>query len=76
MGRTEPIAVAYAGALSRQVLGERPDEIKPVVSRNIIKNVKSVLFHIQKEEKGLRQHIAQVFASSMVEAIVILRIRL
>ena len=69
---TEPIAVA----LSRQVLGERPDEIKPVVSRNIIKNVKSVLFHIQKEEKGLRQHFVQVSASSMVEAIVILRIRL
>jgi len=37
MGCTEPIAVAYAGALSRQVLGERPDEIKLVVSRNIIK---------------------------------------
>jgi L-cysteine desulfidase len=39
MGCTEPIAVA----LSRQVLGERPDEIKLVVSGNIIKNVKSVI---------------------------------
>jgi hypothetical protein len=34
------------------------------------------LFCIQKEEKGLRQHFVQVSASSMVEAIVILRIRL
>lgn len=54
MGCTEPIAVAYAGALSRQVLGERPDEIKLVVSRNIIKNVKSVIVPHTKGRKGLK----------------------
>ena len=43
MGCTEPIAVA----LSCQVLGERPDEIKLVVSRNIIKNVKSVIVPLE-----------------------------
>jgi L-cysteine desulfidase len=50
MGCTEPIAVA----LSRQVLGERPDEIKLVVSRNIIKNVKSVIVPHRKGRKGLK----------------------
>jgi L-cysteine desulfidase len=50
MGCTEPIAVA----LSRQVLGERPDEIKLVVSRNIIKNVKSVIVPHTKGRKGLK----------------------
>lgn len=50
MGCTEPIAVA----LSRQVLGERPDEIKLVVSRNIIKNVKSVVVPHTKGRKGLK----------------------
>ncbi len=43
MGCTEPIALAYAGAKARQVLGTQPDKIRLFVSGNIIKNVKSVV---------------------------------
>ena len=43
MGCTEPIALAYAGAKARQVLGTVPDKVSVRVSGNIIKNVKSVI---------------------------------
>ena len=43
MGCTEPIALAYAGAKARQVLGKEPDKVRLFVSGNIIKNVKSVV---------------------------------
>ena len=43
MGCTEPIALAYAAAKARQVLGCIPDKIRLFVSGNIIKNVKSVV---------------------------------
>ena len=43
MGCTEPIALAYAGAKARQILGVMPDKVRLFVSGNIIKNVKSVV---------------------------------
>ena len=43
MGCTEPIALAYAGAKARQLLGSVPDWVEVFVSGNIIKNVKSVV---------------------------------
>lgn len=43
MGCTEPIAIAYAAALARQTLGERPASVRIHASGNIIKNVKSVI---------------------------------
>ncbi len=43
MGCTEPIAIAYAAAKARAVLGGRPERIVIQVSGNIIKNVKSVI---------------------------------
>ncbi len=43
MGCTEPIAMAYAAARARQVLGAKPDKVRLFVSGNIIKNVKSVV---------------------------------
>ncbi|MBQ5711333.1 MAG: serine dehydratase subunit alpha family protein [Oscillospiraceae bacterium] len=43
MGCTEPIALAYAGARGRALLGTLPEEISVRVSGNIIKNVKSVV---------------------------------
>ena len=43
MGCTEPIAIAYAAAKARAVLGARPERIVIQVSGNIIKNVKSVI---------------------------------
>jgi len=42
MGCTEPIAVAYAAAYARDVLGQRPERIELRVSANIVKNVKGV----------------------------------
>ena len=43
MGCTEPIALAYAGAKARQLLGQLPERIEAFISGNIIKNVKSVI---------------------------------
>ncbi len=43
MGCTEPIALAFAGAKARQILGALPDKVFVKVSGNIIKNVKSVI---------------------------------
>ena len=43
MGCTEPIAIAYAAAKARDVLGAMPDRLLAEVSGNIVKNVKSVV---------------------------------
>ena len=43
MGCTEPIAIAYAAAKAREVLGILPEKMVVEVSGNIIKNVKSVV---------------------------------
>ena len=43
MGCTEPIAIAYAAAKARAVLGVLPERLLVEVSGNIIKNVKSVV---------------------------------
>lgn len=42
LGCTEPIALAYAAALARLVLGCEPEKLTAGCSGNIIKNVKSV----------------------------------
>ena len=43
MGCTEPIAIAYAGALVRETLGTLPRRLLLTVSSNIIKNAKSAV---------------------------------
>ena len=43
MGCTEPIALAYAAAKAREVLGVLPDKVAIGASGSIIKNVKSVI---------------------------------
>lgn len=43
MGCTEPIALAYAAAVAGDRLGGYPEVIDVEVSRNIVKNVKSVV---------------------------------
>ena len=43
MGCTEPIALAYAAAKAREVLGALPDKVAIGASGSIIKNVKSVI---------------------------------
>ena len=55
MGCTEPVAVAYAGAIARSVL-DKPQSIRKCelyVSGNIIKNVKSVIVPKTDGMKGL-----------------------
>ena len=42
LGCTEPIAIAYAGALARKVLGAVPRRVNVACSGNIVKNVKGV----------------------------------
>jgi len=42
LGCTEPIAVAYAAAVSRKILGKMPERLEMSCSGNIIKNVKGV----------------------------------
>lgn len=59
MGCTEPIALAYAGAICAKRLGGFPDEIRVEVSRNIVKNVKSV---VVPNTDGLRGIEAAVVA--------------
>lgn len=43
MGCTEPIALAYAAAKAREVLGKYPQKVLVEASGSIIKNVKSVI---------------------------------
>ena len=43
MGCTEPIAIAYAAARARDVLGSMPERVEIEASANIVKNVKSVV---------------------------------
>jgi len=43
MGCTEPIAIAYAAATARKILGTIPQRVVIEASENIIKNVKSVV---------------------------------
>ncbi|MBW6410122.1 L-cysteine desulfidase family protein [Clostridium weizhouense] len=58
MGCTEPIAIAYAGAKAREVLGEIPEKCKIEVSGNIIKNVKSVIVPNTNGLKGIEAALA------------------
>ncbi|MBY7006932.1 serine dehydratase subunit alpha family protein [Clostridium botulinum] len=58
MGCTEPIAIAYAGAKAREVLGEIPTKCEIKVSGNIIKNVKSVIVPNTNGLKGIEAALA------------------
>ena len=58
MGCTEPIAIAYAGALARQTLGAEPEKVELCVSGNIIKNVKSVIVPHTGGRKGMCTAVA------------------
>lgn len=53
MGCTEPIAIAYASAACLEQLGGFPEKIDIYVSRNIIKNVKSVVVPNTDKMKGI-----------------------
>lgn len=53
MGCTEPIALAYAAAKAREVLGSLPDSVEIGASGSIIKNVKSVIVPNTNHLKGI-----------------------
>lgn len=53
MGCTEPIALAYAAAKAREVLGCLPDRVCIEASGSIIKNVKSVIVPNTDHLKGI-----------------------
>ena len=57
-GCTEPIAIAYAAARLRTVLGSLPERILVEVSGNIIKNVKSVVVPNTGGLKGIHAAVA------------------
>ncbi|WP_036931387.1 L-cysteine desulfidase family protein [Proteocatella sphenisci] len=53
LGCTEPIAIAYAAAKAKEVLGEMPDSMIVHCSGNIIKNVKGVTVPSTGNMKGI-----------------------
>ncbi len=53
MGCTEPIALAYAAAKAREILGKLPEQVHIGASGSIIKNVKSVIVPNTNHLKGI-----------------------
>lgn len=53
LGCTEPIALAYASAKAREVLGGFPEHLSVLCSGNIIKNVKGVKVPNSNGMKGV-----------------------
>ena len=53
MGCTEPIALAYAAAVAKKVLGQMPERVAIGASGSIIKNVKSVIVPNTDHLKGI-----------------------
>lgn len=53
LGCTEPIAIAYAGAKIREVLGCKPEHLVVYCSGNIVKNVKGVTVPNSGGQKGI-----------------------
>ena len=52
-GCTEPIAIAFAGALAAKVLGTFPERLTVACSGNMIKNAKSVVVPNSGGQKGI-----------------------
>ena len=53
LGCTEPIAIAYAGAKAREILGEEPVHCTVYCSGNIVKNVKGVVVPNSGGKRGI-----------------------
>ena len=67
MGCTEPIAIAYAAAKAREVLGRSPEKAIVEVSGNIIKNVKSVIVPNTSHLKGIEAATAAGIVAGKAE---------
>ena len=73
MGCTEPIAIAYAAAKARSVLGSFPERAEIAVSPNIIKNAKSVVVPHTGKMSGIESAlIAGVVAGRAEEKLEVL----
>jgi len=68
MGCTEPVAIAYAAAKARSVLGTLPEKLLIEVSGNIIKNVKSVVVPHTGGLRGISAAAAAGVAAGDAEA--------
>ena len=68
MGCTEPIALAYAAAEAGRRLGGYPESIDVEVSRNIVKNVKSVIVPNTGGLSGIEAAVAAGFVARRPEA--------
>lgn len=66
MGCTEPIAVAYASAKAREVLGRYPERMELYCSGNIVKNVKAVTVPNSGGRRGLE--VASVLGAAFGDA--------
>lgn len=69
MGCTEPIAIAYAAAKARDTLGRMPEQVVVEASRNIIKNVKSVVVPNTGDLKGLAASAAAGIVAGRAEKV-------
>ncbi len=67
MGCTEPIAIAYAAAILRDLLCGAPTDIQVCLSGNIIKNVKSVIVPATGGMHGVAAAIAAGVVSGQYE---------
>lgn len=54
LGCTEPIAIAYASAKAREILGVFPEKITVECSGNIIKNVKAIVVPTTQNLRGIK----------------------
>ena len=69
MGCTEPIAIAYAAARAKKILGNLPDKVEIGVSDNIIKNVKSVIVPNTDGLKGIEAAAAAGITGGQAELV-------
>ena len=67
MGCTEPIALAYAAARCKELLGKLPEKVIVKVSGSIIKNEKSVVVPNTGGMKGIRAAVAAGFVAGRPE---------
>ena len=67
MGCTEPIAIAYAAARARDLLGRMPEKVKAEIGGSIIKNVKSVIVPHTGHQKGIETALAAGIAAGKAE---------
>ena len=68
-GCTEPIAIAYAAAKAKQILGQAPQQVTLSVSGNIVKNVKSVTVPNTGGLKGIEASAAAGFIGGNADAV-------